>query len=154
MWKYDFPCFLLRRTLSEFHAFQIACRNNAEYRAVDLCQHIASQKVVELAIKYATAIHRQALAKKLQSIAENRNFCRKEEKEKVLVEEEPEKDIFADDVDELEMDIVKEAPIDIRPLPLSQGLRRSNPFSKARTSAAPSGNLYNPLVATKFCNTS
>lgn len=50
----------------------LACRNNTEYRAVDVCEQIGSQKVIELAIRYAARMRNMALANKLESIAETK----------------------------------------------------------------------------------
>lgn len=109
--------------------YQLACRSNVEFRAVELCQQIASQKVIELAIKYAARNNRMALANKLESIGEDKG---QQELEQQL---ENDKDCFENQNNEIEEEldfapIVKKTEIEIRPISLSQGQRRNNPFLK------------------------
>lgn len=105
-----------------------------EFRAIDLCEQIANQKVLELAIKFAGRVNKVAVANKLQNIAESK------EDDEILREDDTQEDIFNnpietinDDEDALLTPIpsVKKSDIEIRPLTPSQPFgRRSNPFLK------------------------
>lgn len=96
-----------------------------------MCQQIASQKVIELAIKYAGQTNRIALANKLEAIAET--------KESEEIVKETQDDIFndrmetetLDEDEELFTPAAKTPDIEIKPLTPSQSFgRRSNPFLK------------------------
>ncbi|KAI4502565.1 hypothetical protein M0802_002477 [Mischocyttarus mexicanus] len=133
----------------------LACRNNVEYRAVELCEQIASQKVLDLAIKYAGRINRTALMKKLETIAndkEKREEEEKKEEEEERKEEEKEEEevennlqngtkngiTIIDDTKGLFLNSMttKQPDIEIRPLSMTETLsmRRSNPFLKITSS--------------------
>ncbi|XP_008217215.1 WD repeat and HMG-box DNA-binding protein 1 [Nasonia vitripennis] len=108
-----------------------ACRNNVQFRAVELCQQIASQKVIELAIKYAGRLNKIALANKLESIADTK------EPDEIIREVGTQEDIFNDRIetpDEDELLVtpsVKTPDVEIKPLTPSQTFsRRNNPFKK------------------------
>ncbi|KAK0078713.1 hypothetical protein PV325_002159 [Microctonus aethiopoides] len=121
-----------------------ACKMNAEYRVVDLCQYIAPQSIIEMAITYAGKSGRMALANKLQNIAEEKNRKRDE-----VADEDD--DIFAGmDADESgiketqDEEIIltpsgkqKSEIIEIRPLTLS--LKKRNPFLKKATTSTTKG---------------
>lgn len=118
-----------------------------EYRAVELCEQIASEKVIELAIKYARRINRIALSNKLESIADTKE----EEKEKEMENKDnDDENINKSDDEELDNDIkestlslfiTKKPDIEIKPLSMSEALsqKRSNPFLKSANSPATKG---------------
>ncbi|XP_033334142.2 WD repeat and HMG-box DNA-binding protein 1 isoform X2 [Megalopta genalis] len=123
--------------------FALACRSNLEYRAVELCEQIASEKVIELAIKYARRMNRMALSNKLESIAD----VKEDEKEMMQAEVTKDNDIEEtksdDEVknDEIEESTIsltsqKKPDVEIKPLSISESLsmRRSNPFLKSGNS--------------------
>lgn len=110
-----------------------------------MCQQIASQKVLELAIRYAGRINRMALAKKLENVVETK------ESEYENEETETQEDMFKDDnADIIEDDepplftLTPKAPaVEIKPLALSQTLgRRSNPFKKRSSTPTSKGKFY------------
>ncbi|XP_014213923.1 WD repeat and HMG-box DNA-binding protein 1 [Copidosoma floridanum] len=118
-----------------------AMRNNAEFRAVDLVQQIASQKVIELAIKYARHMNKVPLARKFETIADNKDF---EEDNKSSTQE----DMFKDCVEPEEEEPVLLTPsfktpdVEIKPLtPSPRFGRRSNPFLKKNNTLEPKGLL-------------
>lgn len=119
---------------------QLSCRKNVDYRVVDICQHFASQKVIELAIKYVARINRQSLVKKLQTIAETKYSQRLEEETRKEEEDAEMFDDFSKDNDkELNGDqfdltpVSKKDSFELKPLPLINS-RRSNPFIKTKAS--------------------
>ncbi|XP_014610650.1 PREDICTED: WD repeat and HMG-box DNA-binding protein 1-like [Polistes canadensis] len=121
----------------------LACRSNVEYRAVELCEQIASQKVLDLAIKYAARINRTALMKKLESIADIKEKQEEEEKEEKENNDQngtKNGDEIIEDTEELFLTPVvnKKSDIEIRPLSMTETLsmRRSNPFLKTTTSTS------------------
>ena len=81
-----------------------------EYRAVELCEQIASEKVIELAIKYARRINRIALSNKLESIAD----IKEEEKEKNIenkdknetINKSDDESLIDNDVEEFSLNII------------------------------------------------
>lgn len=125
--------------------FALACRSNLEYRAVELCEQIASEKVIELAIKYAQRINRVALSKKLESIADTKE----KEKEKGEENKDTNTDIKSDDeflnndIEEptLSLIIQKKPDLEIKPLSMADALsmKRNNPFLKSGNSPAIKG---------------
>lgn len=116
-----------------------------EYRAVELCEQIASEKVIELAIKYAQRINRVALSKKLESIADTKE----KEKEKGEENKDTNTDIKSDDeflnndIEEptLSLIIQKKPDLEIKPLSMADALsmKRNNPFLKSGNSPAIKG---------------
>ncbi|XP_060817522.1 WD repeat and HMG-box DNA-binding protein 1 [Bombus pascuorum] len=125
----------------------LACRSNLEYRAVELCEQIASEKVIELAIKYARRINRIALSNKLESIADIKV---EEKKEDIENNDNNDEHINKSDDEELNNDIEEPTPsltitkkpdIEIKPLSMTESLsiRRSNPFLKSGNSPATKG---------------
>ena len=99
---------------------------------MELCQQIASQKVIELAIKYAARNNRMALANKLESIGEDKG------QQELDLQLENDKNCFENQNNEIEEEldlapIIKKPEVEIRPISLSQGQRRSNPFLKKNT---------------------
>lgn len=118
-----------------------------EYRAVDICEQIASVEAIELAIKYAGRANKRALVNKLQSIADTKE--QKKEEENVVDHH----DNFTNDsdtnsltineeeIDDISSPIIKKPNVEIKPLAMSQTLKRINPFLKAgNMSLAPRGN--------------
>ncbi|KAK1131589.1 hypothetical protein K0M31_017882 [Melipona bicolor] len=125
----------------------LACRNNLEYRAVELCEQIASEKVIELAIKYARRINRIALSNKLESIADMKEEEKEKEKESKDNDDEnvnkSDDEELNNDIKEstLSLSITKKPDIEIKPLSMSEALslKRSNPFLKNVNSPATKG---------------
>ncbi|XP_054000831.1 WD repeat and HMG-box DNA-binding protein 1 [Hylaeus anthracinus] len=126
--------------------FALACRNNLDYRAIELCEQIASEKVIELAIKYARRINRVALSNKLESIAD----MREEEKEKEKENQDTNTDgiksddeFLNNDIEEptISLTIQKKPDVEIKPLSMADALsmKRSNPFLKSGNSPATKG---------------
>ena len=124
----------------------LACRSNLEYRAVELCEEIASEKVIELAIKYARRINRVALSNKLESIADTKG----EEKENEKKDKDSDKndiksdeEVLDNDVEEptISLNIQKKVDIEIKPLSMTEALsiKRSNPFLKIGNSPTAKG---------------
>lgn len=117
----------------------LACRSKVEFRAVELCQQIASQKVIDLAIKYAARNGKMALANKLESIGENKV------QEQMNQELEKEEADSANQINVIEEEpilpaLVKKPEIEIRPLTYSQGLKK-NPFIKTKKAPEVTGLL-------------
>lgn len=115
-----------------------------EYRAIDICEQIASEKVLELAIKYAGRIHRMALANKIETIAD-----KKEEESRSNVPD-AEEFGFTNHNDRVEAvdsqeDIMLTPTIkpksDIVIKPMSFSAKRSNPFRRAGPSPTSRGNF-------------
>ncbi|XP_031834526.2 WD repeat and HMG-box DNA-binding protein 1 isoform X1 [Nomia melanderi] len=129
--------------------FALACRNNLEYRAVELCEQIASEKVIELAIKYARRINRMALSNKLESIADIREEKRDQDQEEKksrdndIEEGKSDEEIQNDEIEEstIALTVQKEAEVQIKPLSMSEALsmKRNNPFLKSGNSPATKG---------------
>ncbi|CAL1674927.1 unnamed protein product [Lasius platythorax] len=120
----------------------LACRSNLEYRAVDICEQIASTKVIDLAIRYALRASKTALAKKLETIADAKSDSKdsKEEEEEM----ENHQDNFTSNGDssinnqednDVLLPSIKKPEVEIKPLAMSQTLKRVNPFLKAGNSS-------------------
>lgn len=117
-----------------------ACSANIEHTVVDLCQNIAPQNIIELAIKYASKSGKMALAKKLQNIAEEKN-------RKANDDFEEEEDIFAGMEDEsgnqneeiILTPITKQKSEFIEIRPLTASLKKRNPFLKKNNSPSTKG---------------
>lgn len=120
----------------------MACRSNVEYRAVELCEQLASQKVLDLAIKYAARINRTALMKKLESIADIKEQGEQEESN-VQNDMNNHDETIVEDTEEIILTpvITKKPDIEIKPLSMNQTLsmRRSNPFLKNARSQSTAG---------------
>ncbi|XP_076237790.1 WD repeat and HMG-box DNA-binding protein 1 [Calliopsis andreniformis] len=124
----------------------LACRSNLEYRAVELCEQIASEKVIELAIKYARRINRVALSNKLESIADTKEEEKEKEtesndnnEEKIKSDdEEPDNDV--EDLP-FSLNIQKKPDVEIKPLSMTEALsmKRNNPFLKSGNSPTTKG---------------
>lgn len=118
-----------------------------EYRAVELCEQIASEKVIELAIKYARRINRIALSNKLESIAD----IKEEEKEKNIenkdknetINKSDDESLIDNDVEEFSLNIIKKPDIEIKPLSMTEALsiKRNNPFLKNGNSPGTKGTI-------------
>lgn len=118
-----------------------------EYRAVELCEQIASEKVIELAIKYARRINRIALSNKLESIAD----IKEEEKEKNIenkdknetINKSDDESLIDNDVEEFSLNIIKKPDIEIKPLSMTEALsiKRNNPFLKSGNSPGTKGTI-------------
>ncbi|XP_025153504.1 WD repeat and HMG-box DNA-binding protein 1 isoform X2 [Harpegnathos saltator] len=115
-----------------------ACRNNLEYRAVDICEQIASVEAIDMAIKYARRINKRALASKLESIAD----MKEEKKEKENTENHQDNftnddsnNIHDEETDDVPLPAIKKPEVEIKPLAMSQTLRRVNPFLKSENSS-------------------
>ncbi|KAG7206975.1 hypothetical protein KM043_000866 [Ampulex compressa] len=122
----------------------LACRSNLDYRAVELCEQVASQQVIELAIKYARRLNRVALANKLESIADIKDREVEEESEE---NEEGHSNNRIEHVTDLTEEPAfalatkKKTDLEIKPLSMNETLsmKRSNPFLKSGNSAANKG---------------
>ncbi|XP_047354511.1 WD repeat and HMG-box DNA-binding protein 1 isoform X1 [Vespa velutina] len=121
----------------------LACRNNVEYRAVELCEQIASQKVLDLAIKYAARINRTALMKKLESIADIKEQQDEQKESNAQNDMNNHDEIIVEDAEEILLTpvITKKPDIEIKPLSMNDALstRRSNPFLKNARSQSTAG---------------
>ncbi|XP_012148705.2 WD repeat and HMG-box DNA-binding protein 1 [Megachile rotundata] len=123
----------------------LACRSNLEYRAVELCEQLASEKVIELAIKYARRINRTALSNKLETIAD----IKEEEKKNEVENKNNDEDLKSDEEEPLDNDLnestvlltIKKPDIEIKPLSMNETLsmKRSNPFLKSGNSPTVKG---------------
>ena len=115
-----------------------------EFRAVELCEQIASDKVIELAIKYAGRIHRMALADKLEAIAEkkDRQAENQAQKEEEVIEFESHNDEIdvVDTQDDLILTPIAKTTSDIEIRPLTLSGKRNNPFVKRTESPSSKGN--------------
>ncbi|XP_076761304.1 WD repeat and HMG-box DNA-binding protein 1 isoform X2 [Xylocopa sonorina] len=124
-----------------------ACRSNLEYRAVELCDQIASEKVIELAIKYARRINRVALSNKLESIADTKQEENEKENENVNNDNEDinknDDELVDNDIEEstLSLNVTKKSDVEIKPLSMNEALsiKRNNPFLKSGNSPATKG---------------
>ncbi|KAL7298415.1 hypothetical protein TKK_0008609 [Trichogramma kaykai] len=107
----------------------LAIKYNADFRAVELCQYIASERVLRLAIKFADRSQKLSLANKLKDIADSK------EPDEVMKGVDSQEDMFNDEINTVEdqedlllTPVVKTPEIQIKPLTPSQPFRRSNPF--------------------------
>jgi chromosome transmission fidelity protein 4 len=118
-----------------------------EYRAVDICEQIASTRAIDLAIRYALRVNKMALANKLETIADAKSDS------KDLGEEvtENHQDTFTNidnfsinnqKEDNVPLLSLKKPEVEIRPLAMSQTLKRTNPFLKAGSSSLSSKGKY------------
>ncbi|XP_011876288.1 PREDICTED: WD repeat and HMG-box DNA-binding protein 1 [Vollenhovia emeryi] len=129
----------LEETEAMLTLIALACRNNSEYRAVDICEQIASTKVIDLAIRYALRVNKMALANKLETIVDAKSDFKDSNEERM----ENQQDSFTtngnssvvDDQEEhdVSLPLIKKAEIEIKPLVMSQTLKRVNPFLKAES---------------------
>ncbi|XP_011312326.1 WD repeat and HMG-box DNA-binding protein 1 isoform X2 [Fopius arisanus] len=120
------------------------CSHKLEHCVVDLCQNVAKQSLIELAIKYAMKTDRIALAKKLQAIAEARVGAWpgvKENEDVVsqdmfqgIEEEEDEKQAMEEEILLTPIGSRKPETIEIKPLSLS--FKRGNPFLKKQSTVS------------------
>lgn len=125
----------LEETETMLTLIALACRSNLEYRAVDICEQIASTKVIDLAVRYALRVNKMALANKLETIADAKSKDTKEDD----TENQQENDfasngnfsVDSQEEDDVSLLPVKKPEIEIKPLAMSQTLKRVNPFLKA-----------------------
>lgn len=117
-----------------------------EYRAVELCEEIASAKVIELAIKYARRISRIALSNKFESIADTKeegNEMEKVNQENGNEDIKNDNDMLDNDIKEstISLTLNKKPDVEIKPLSMSEALsmKRSNPFLKSGNSPTTKG---------------
>lgn len=102
---------------------------------MDICEQIASTKVIDLAVRYALRVNKMALANKLETIADAKSDS-KDSKEEDM---ENHQDDFtsngfsvnSQEEDDVSLPPIKKPEIEIRPLAMSQTLKRVNPFLKA-----------------------
>ena len=52
--------------------FQLACKTDREFRAVELCEMMPSSHTMQLAIKYASRLKRLTLAQRISELARHR----------------------------------------------------------------------------------
>ncbi|XP_020290374.1 WD repeat and HMG-box DNA-binding protein 1 [Pseudomyrmex gracilis] len=122
----------------------LACRSDLEYRAVDICEQIASPQTIDLAIRYAQRIHKMALANKLETIANEKSESNDDSKNGNT---ENHQDNFASnsstdfpsqEEDEISLPAIKKPEVEIKPL--SMTIKRVNPFLKTgNSSSSPKG---------------
>ncbi|KYM96439.1 WD repeat and HMG-box DNA-binding protein 1 [Cyphomyrmex costatus] len=115
----------------------LACKSNLEYRAVDICEQIASTKVIDLAVRYALRLNKMALANKLETIADAKSDSKNTREEEM----ENHQDDFTSnnsnnqdnnqEDNDVSLPSIKKPEIEIKPLVMSQTLKRVNPFLKA-----------------------
>ncbi|XP_071562752.1 WD repeat and HMG-box DNA-binding protein 1 [Temnothorax nylanderi] len=123
----------------------LACRSNLEYRAVDICEQIASTKVIDLAIRYALRVNKVALANKLETIADAKSNSEDLKEEDVGNHQDDfttngNSSINDQEEDDVSLPSIKKPEIEIKPLAMSQTLKRVNPFLKAGSpSLSPKG---------------
>lgn len=92
-----------------------------------------------MAIKYARRINKRALASKLESIAD----MKEEKKEKENTESHQDNFTNNDDpnithdeeIDDVPLPAIKKPEVEIKPLAMSQTLKRVNPFLKSENSS-------------------
>ncbi|KAL0104850.1 hypothetical protein PUN28_016473 [Cardiocondyla obscurior] len=113
----------------------LACKSNLEYRAVDICEQIAPTKVIELAIRYALRVNKTALANKLETVVDAKSDSKDEKEENVEIHEDnftTNGDVGINDEEEnnLSLPSIKKLDVEIKPLAMSQTLKRVNPFLK------------------------
>jgi len=116
---------------------------------VDICEQIASTKAIDLAIRYALRASKTALAKKLETIADAKSDSKDSKEDEEM---ENHQDNFTSNSDfsinnEEDNDVllpsIKKPEVEIKPLSMSQTLKRVNPFLKAgNSSLSPRGNTY------------
>ncbi|XP_077278003.1 WD repeat and HMG-box DNA-binding protein 1-like [Temnothorax americanus] len=122
-----------------------ACRSNLEYRAVDICEQIASTKVIDLAIRYALRVNKVALANKLETIVDAKSNSKDSKEEDVGNHQDDfttngNSSINDQEEDDVSLPSIKKQEIEIKPLAMSQTLKRVNPFLKAGSpSLSPKG---------------
>lgn len=124
---------------------------------MDICEQIASTKVIDLAIRYALRVSKAALAKKLETIADAKSDSKDSKEEEEM---ENHQDDFISNGDssinnqednEVFLPSIKKPEIEIKPLAMSQTLKRVNPFLKAgNSSLSPKGNNTDILNSKTF----
>lgn len=112
---------------------------------MDICEQIASAKVIDLAVRYALRVSKMALANKLETIADAKSDSKDSKEE----DTENHQDAFASngscsinsqEEDDVCLPPIKKPEIQIKPLAMSQTLKRVNPFLKAGSpSLSPKG---------------
>lgn len=126
----------------------LACRSNLEYRAIELCEQLATDRVIELAIKYTRKINRVALANKIESIVDARQEDKENERETNNENDAAERiednsELLDNDTQQSTISLfsTKKPEMEIKPLSVTEALsaRRSNPFSKGGNSPATKG---------------
>lgn len=104
---------------------------------MDICEQIASTEAIDLAIKYAIRVNKKVLANKLESIAD----AKEQKKEKEDAENhrdnftsDNDSSINVEDIDDIPIPVIKKPDVEIKPLSMSQTLKRINPFLKTGNS--------------------
>ena len=107
---------------------------------MDICEQIASTKVIDLAIRYALRSNKMVLANKLETIADAKSDS-KDTKEKEMENFQDDftsngnfngsQDINSQEDNDVSLPSIKKPEIEIKPLAMSQTLKRVNPFLKA-----------------------
>lgn len=106
---------------------------------MDICEQIASAKVIDLAVRYALRVHKMALANKLETIADAKSNSKEESDSKEEDMKNHKDDFTSNDnysvnnqeEDDVSLLPIKKSEIEIKPLAMSQTLKRVNPFLKA-----------------------
>lgn len=107
---------------------------------MDICEQIASTKVIDLAIRYALRLNKMALANKLETIADAKSDSKNTKEEEMKNHEDDftsngnfngSQDINSQENNDVSLLSIKKPEIEIKPLAMSQTLKRVNPFLKA-----------------------
>lgn len=112
---------------------------------MDICEQIASTKVIDLAVRYALRVNKMTLANKLETIADTKSDSKNSKEEDM----ENYQDNFTtngnsivndQEEDDVSLPPIRKPEIEIKPLTMSQTLKRVNPFLKAGSpSLSPKG---------------
>lgn len=124
---------------------------------MDICEQIASSRAIDLAIRYALRANKMALANKLEKIVDAKSDF-KDSREEVT---ENHQDAFTnngessinsqEEEEEMPLPSLKKPEVEIKPLAMSQTLKRTNPFLKAGSSSiSPKGTIFYFLLFLLF----
>lgn len=111
---------------------------------MDICEQIASTKVIDLAIRYALRVNKMTLANKLETIVDAKSDSKdsKEEDMEDNFTTNGNSSVNDQEEDDVALPSIKKPEIEIKPLVMSQTLKRVNPFLKAGSpSLSPRGKL-------------
>lgn len=103
---------------------------------MDICEQIAPTKVIDLAVRYALRINKMALANKLETIADGKSDFKDSKDEDMKTQEDDftingNSCVNDKEEDDVSLPSIKKPEIEIKPLAMSQTLKRVNPFLKA-----------------------
>lgn len=107
---------------------------------MNICEQIASTRAIDLAIRYALRVNKMALANKLETIADAKSDSREEVKESQDIftnnDNSSINSINSQEENDVPLLSLKKPEVEIKPLAMSQILKRTNPFLKTTSSSS------------------